>query len=56
MKIVEVLRCSQNWLRSTWSEPDELGRDLPLPSVEDEESYKLDLGNILIFVNLIFVI
>jgi hypothetical protein len=28
---------------------------LPLPIVEDEKGYKLDLGNILIFVNLIFV-
>jgi hypothetical protein len=49
-KIVEALICTQNWLRSTWSEHDELGKDLLLPSVEDEESYKLDLGNILIFV------
>jgi hypothetical protein len=48
-KTVEALMCTQNWLRSTWSEHDEPGKDLLLPSVEDEESYKLDLGNILIF-------
>jgi hypothetical protein len=46
-KTVEALICTQNWLRSTWSEHDELGRDLLLSSIEDEESYKLDLGNIL---------
>jgi hypothetical protein len=47
---MEALICTQNWLRSTWSEHNEQGRDLLLSSVEDEESYKLDLGNILIFV------
>jgi hypothetical protein len=45
LKTMEVLICSQNWLRSTWiSESDE--SNLPLPSVEDKESYKLDSGNI----------
>jgi hypothetical protein len=50
---VEALICTQNWLRSTWSEHDEPDKDLLLrllPSIEDEESYKLDSGNILIFV------
>jgi len=36
-------------LRSTWiSEHDEQDKDLHLPGVEDEESYKLDLGYLLI--------
>jgi hypothetical protein len=44
-KTMEALICSQNWLRSFWiSEHDE--SYLPLPSVEDEESYKLNSGNI----------
>lgn len=42
---MEALIFSQNWLRSSWiSEHDE--SPLPLPSLEDEESYKLDSGNI----------
>jgi hypothetical protein len=42
---MEAFICSQNWLRSSWiSEHDE--SHLPLPSLEDEESYKLDSGNI----------
>jgi hypothetical protein len=42
-KTMEVLICTQNWLRSSCvSENDELD----LPSFEDEDSYKLDLGNI----------
>ena len=42
-KIVEALICCQNWLRS--SPIFEYGESL-LPNVEDEESYKLESGNI----------
>jgi len=42
-KTVEALICTQNWLRSSWvSENDELH----LLTFEDEDSYKLDSGNI----------
>lgn len=42
---MDALICSQNWLRSSLiSEYDE--SELPLPSVDYEESYKLDLSNI----------
>jgi hypothetical protein len=40
---VEALICTHNWLKSSWvSENDELH----LPTFEDEDSYKLDSGNI----------
>jgi hypothetical protein len=42
-KTVEALLCTQNWLRSTpFGEHDESH----LHFVEDEESYRLDTGNI----------
>jgi hypothetical protein len=42
-KTVEALICTQNWLKSSWvSENDELH----LHTFEDEDSYKLDSGNI----------
>jgi len=42
-KTVEALTCTQNWLRSSWvSEHDELH----LSTFEDEDSYKLNSGNI----------
>jgi hypothetical protein len=42
-KTMEVFICTQNWLRSSCvSENDELH----LPTFEDEDSYKLDSGNI----------
>jgi len=42
-KTVETLICTQNWLRSSWvNENDELH----LLTFEDEDSYKLDSGNI----------
>jgi hypothetical protein len=45
-KTVEALICTQNWLRSSWvSEHDEL-RHLHQTTLEDEDSYKLDLGNV----------
>jgi hypothetical protein len=40
---VEALICTQNWLRSSWiSEHDELHQT----TLEDEDSYELDLGNV----------
>ena len=41
-KIAEALICCQNWLRSPISK---YGESL-LPNIEDEENYKLKLGNI----------
>jgi hypothetical protein len=42
-KTLEALICSQNWLRSSWVSMHD---ESHFPSVEDEESYKLDSGNI----------
>jgi len=43
LKTVEALICTQNWLRYSWvSEPDELHQT----TLEDEDIYKLDLGNV----------
>jgi hypothetical protein len=42
-KTMETLICTQNWLKSSWvSVHDELHRT----TLEDEDSYKLDLGNV----------
>ena len=44
-KIVEALICCQNWLRSSPNFEYGIGESL-LPDIEDEESYKLELGDI----------
>jgi hypothetical protein len=47
-KTVEALICCQNWLRSSPNfehGPHGIGESL-LPDIEDEESYKLESGNI----------
>jgi len=42
-KTVKTLICTQNWLRYSWiSEHDELYQT----TLENEDSYKLDLGNV----------
>jgi len=42
-KTVEALICTQNWLRSSWVNDND---ELHLLTFEDEDSYKLDSGNI----------
>jgi hypothetical protein len=44
-KTVEALICYQNWLRSSPNFEYGIGESL-LPDIEDEESYKLESGNI----------
>jgi hypothetical protein len=44
-KTVEALICCQNWLRSSPNFEYGIGESL-LPDIEDEESYKLELGSI----------